>query len=82
MVQAAQEAGIELRKSCARVDTAADAKAGRYAHVKQWRRMRREVKRLRTRLGRVIRDVQRKDDELTGALKTRIETVRRGHAQQ
>jgi len=82
LVAAAQEAGIELRHSCARVGKAADAQAGRYAHAQQWRRMRREVKKLRTWLGRVIRDVQRKDGEITSVLKTRIETAQRLHAQQ
>ncbi|MGI9485334.1 MAG: transposase, partial [Geminicoccaceae bacterium] len=37
-------------------------KAGRYAHAKQFKRMRRELKRLRTYLGRVFRDVSRKID--------------------
>jgi transposase, IS5 family len=44
--------------------------------------MRREVKKLRTWLGRVMRDVQRKAGEITGTLKTRIETAQRLHAQQ
>lgn len=35
-------------------------RAGRYAHAKQFRRMRRELKRLRTYLGRVFRDIGRK----------------------
>jgi IS5 family transposase len=64
------------------VGAAADAKAGRCAHAQQWRLMRREVKRLRTWLGRVIRDVQRKAGEVTGAVKTRIETAQRLHGQQ
>ena len=33
---------------------------GRYAHARQMRRMRRELKRLKTYLGRVYRDVARK----------------------
>jgi len=39
--------------------------AGRYAHAKQFKRHQREVRTLRTRLGRVIRDIRRKteDDE-------------------
>jgi IS5 family transposase len=82
LVAAAQDAGIELRQSYARVGKAADAQAGRYAHAKQWRRMRREVKKLRTWLGRVMRDVQRKAGEITGSLKTRIETAQRLHAQK
>jgi IS5 family transposase len=82
LVDAAQEAGIELRQSYARLGKAADAKAGRYAHAQQWRRMRREVKRLRTWLGRVIRDVQRKAGKITGVLKTRIEVAQRLHEQR
>lgn len=41
LVAAAQDAGIELRQSYARVGKAADARADRYAHAKHWRRMRR-----------------------------------------
>jgi IS5 family transposase len=77
LVAAAQDAGIELRQSYARVGRAADAQAGRYAHAQQWRRMRRAVRKLLTWLGRVIRDVQRKAGEITGALKTRLETAKR-----
>lgn len=82
LVAAARDAGIELRQSYARVGKAADAQAGRYAHAQQWRRMRREVRKLRTWLGRVIRDVQRKAGEFGGVLKTRMETAQRLHAQQ
>ena len=44
--------------------------AGRYAHAKQFKRMNARIKFLRTRLGRVIRDIQRKvkDDEALGAV--------------
>lgn len=77
LVAAAQQAGITLRQSYARVGKAADAKAGRYAHAQQWRRMQREVRRLRTWLGRVIRDVQRKAGEITGALDARLQTAQR-----
>ncbi len=79
---AAQDAGIELRQSDARVGKAADAQAGRCTHAKQWRRMRREIRKLHTWLGRVIRDVQRKAAEITGTLKTRIETAQRLYEQR
>ena len=36
--------------------------AGRYAHAKQFKRMNKQIKFLRTRLGRVIRDIRRKID--------------------
>ena len=60
LVAAAQEENLPLRQSYARVGDAAQHRAGRYAHARQFKRMRREVKELRTWLGRVIRDVERK----------------------
>lgn len=77
LAEAARGAGIVLRQSYARVGKAAEHQARRYAHAKQYRRMRREIKKLRTWLGRVIRDVQRKGGELTEALQTRIAVAQR-----
>jgi IS5 family transposase len=60
---------LPLRQSYARVAKRAAIKVGRYAHAKQFKRMNREIKFLRTRLGRVIRDIGRKidgDEELGG----------------
>ena len=86
LVDAAQDAGIALRQSYARVGKAAEHQAGRYAHAKQYRRMQREIRKLRTWLGRVIRDVQRKcgmvSGEIAGALKAKLEIAQRLHAQQ
>lgn len=86
LVAAAQDAGITLRQSYARVGKAAEAQAGRYAHAKQYRRMQREIRKLRTWLGRVIRDVQRKAEaaggEIAGALKAKLELAQRLHQQR
>jgi IS5 family transposase len=82
LVDAAQDAGITLRQSYARVGKAAEHQAGRYAHAKQYRRMQREIRRLRVWLGRVIRDVQRKGGELTGALKAKIDIAQRLYEQR
>ncbi len=81
-VDAAQDAGVTLRQSYARVGKAAEHQAGRYAHAKQYRRMQREIRKLRTWLGRVIRDVQRKGGEITGTLKTKIEIAQRLYEQR
>ena len=53
---------VPLRQSYARVAKRAAMMAGRYAHAKQFKRMRRRIKFLRTRLGRLIRDIRRKTD--------------------
>lgn len=82
LVSAAQKAGVALRQSYARVGKAAETQAGRYAHAKQFNRMRREIRKLRTWLGRVIRDVQRKGGEATGRLKDKLDVAQRLHAQQ
>lgn len=58
----ARKHGVPLRQSYIRVARRAAMMAGRYAHAKQFRRMNRRIKFLRTRLGRVIRDIQRKID--------------------
>jgi transposase, IS5 family len=82
LVQAAQDAGIELRQSYARVGHTAERQAGRYARAKQYKRMQRELKRLRTWLGRVIRDVQRKGGEIAGTLKAEVEIAQRLYEQR
>lgn len=82
LVDAAQGAGIALRQSYARVGKAAEHQAGRYAHAKQYRRMQREIRKLRTWLGRVIRDVQRKGGEFAGELKAKLEIAQRLHEQR
>ena len=82
LVYAAQDAGIALRQSYAWVGKDAEHQAGRYAHAKQYRRMQREIRKLRTWLGRVIRDVQRKAREVAGALKAKLAIAQRLHAQQ
>ncbi len=53
---------VPLRQSYARLAKRAAMMAGRYAHAKQFKRMRRRIKFLRTRLGRLIRDIRRKTE--------------------
>ncbi len=77
LVDAAQQKGIVLRQSYARVGKAAEHQAGRYAHAKQYRRMQREVRKLRTWLGRVMRDVRRKGGELTKTLQAKMAVAQR-----
>ncbi|ESY63018.1 transposase [Mesorhizobium sp. LNHC252B00] len=60
LARQAKRYGVVLRQSHARLAKAAAVRAGRYAHARQFRRMRRELKRLRTYLGRVFRDISRK----------------------
>jgi IS5 family transposase len=60
LVQQAKRHGLKLRQAHTRLAKRAAVQVGRYAHARQMRRMRRELKRLKTYLGRVYRDVARK----------------------
>jgi IS5 family transposase len=58
----ASKHGVRLRQSYLRIAKRAAMMAGRYAHAKQFNRHRRQLRILRTRLGRLIRDIRRKID--------------------
>jgi IS5 family transposase len=60
VVSAAKRSGIPLKQTFAKEGKALRWKAGGYAHAKQFRRLQRVLKRQRTVLGVVIREVQRK----------------------
>lgn len=62
LVKLAKRHGVELRQSYLRVAKRAAIMVGRYTHAHQFKRARRALKFLRTRLGRVIRDINRKID--------------------
>ena len=66
LTKLAKREGVVLRQSYQRVSKRACIMAGRYIHAKQFKRARREIKFLRTRLGRVIRDIGRKIDGDSG----------------
>ncbi|MCH8881415.1 MAG: IS5 family transposase [Planctomycetes bacterium] len=76
---AAKSRGIVLRQSYVRVGKQAAVMAGRYAHAKQFKRMRRRLRKLRTYVGRLIRDIRRKTtdiDEELAALLGRADRIR------
>ena len=60
VASSAKRAGIQLKQTYAKEGKALRWKAGGYAHAKQFRRLQRVLKRQRTILGIVIREVQRK----------------------
>src|SRR5216110_2827772 len=51
---------VKLRQSYSRVAKGAAMMASRYAHAKQFKRHHRQLRILRSRLGRIIRDIRRK----------------------
>lgn len=60
LVEAAKQAGIELKQTYAKEGQGLRYKAGRYAHARQFKRMRRVLKRQRTIVGRLQREITRK----------------------
>ncbi|WP_338304895.1 IS5-like element ISBj2_B family transposase, partial [Bradyrhizobium ottawaense] len=58
----ARKHGVRLRQSYVRVAKSAAMMAGRYAHAKQFNRHQRQLRILRSRLGRIIRDIRRKTE--------------------
>ena len=62
VVSAARRCGIALKQTYAQEGKTLRRKAGGYAHAKQFKRLRKAVKRQRTILGVVMREVQRKLD--------------------
>lgn len=53
---------MPLRQSYLRLAKRAAIMVGRYTHAHQFKRARRQLEFLRTRLGRIIRDIRRKID--------------------
>jgi transposase, IS5 family len=71
LVDLAKREGVKLRQSYLRLAKRAAIMVGRYTHAHQFKRARRELKFLRTRLGRIIRDIHRKIED-DGALADRF----------
>ena len=63
LVSYAKEHSINLRQNYRRLSRQCLIKQSRYAHAKQFKRARRQTKQLKTYLGRVYRDIQRKSKE-------------------
>ena len=60
LVELARRTNVPLRQTYRRVAKRAAIMVGRYIHAHQFKRARRQLKFLRIRLGRVIRDIRRK----------------------
>lgn len=72
LVRLAREHGVPLRQSYARVGKRALIMQGRYRHAKQHKRANKAMRKLKTYLGRTIRDIRRKtahDEDLRDAFR-------------
>lgn len=73
LVAEAKEAQIPLRQTYLRVAKTASIKASRYIHAKQMKRAKREIKFIKARLGRVLRDIHRKCKNIPHSLQIAID---------
>jgi len=73
LVGLANEAGIELRQSYARLAPRLAAQVGRYAHARQFKRMRKALRQLKGYAGRIRRDLRRHLQEIqAGGLRDKV----------
>lgn len=77
LVKESQKQGIKLRQTYTRIGKTSFVKTLRYGHAKQFKRARREIKKLKTILGRVLRDVQRKVENPDNKFKEAMEHAAR-----
>ncbi len=73
LVALAAEAGLTLRQNYNRLAPRLARQVGRYAHARQFKRMRKALKKLKGYTGRVLRDIRRQLDDIpAGALRERV----------
>jgi IS5 family transposase len=82
LVKMARQQGIVIKQSYHHVGKRLLLDASRYAHARQMKRARGATRKLRTKLGRVMREIERQITEPTEKLAKLLETARRIHAQQ
>lgn len=75
LIKLAAEGGLTLRQNYNRQAPALAAQIARYAHAKQFKRMHRSLKKLKTVVGRVWRDVSRQLDQLPEVLRAKAEDL-------
>lgn len=82
LVRVARRCNFKLRQSYVRVGKRALVKQGRYGAARQLQRARRETRKLRTFLGRVLRNVERGELKLSAKQARIVSVARRIFAQQ
>ncbi len=76
LVGLAREADISLRQNYNRLGPRLSGQVGRYAHARQFKRMRKALRRLKGYTGRVLRDIERQMEKVVeGPLKSRLQEM-------
>ena len=82
LVKTARKQGLSIKQSYERVGRRLLMAQSRYAHARQMKRARACTRKLRTNLGRVIREIERQQSQPQGLLGKLLETAKRIHAQE
>jgi len=82
LVKIARQQGLVIKQSYEHVGKKLLLDSSRYAHARQMKRARAATRKLRTQLGRVMREIERQVTEPTEELSKLLETAHRIHAQQ
>lgn len=82
IVREAQKAEIKLRQSYERLGKKALYNQNRYARAQQIKKAKKETKKLRNYLGRVLRDVERKHPDPSPEFKEQLANAQRIHQQE
>lgn len=82
LVEAAKKRGIKLRQNYNRLSKGLLAQQSRYSHARQMKRSKKCIRTMRTYLGRVIRDIERKCTDPDPELKSLLAVSTRIHQQQ
>jgi IS5 family transposase len=82
LVKAARREGLLIKQSYQHVGKRLLLASSRYAHARQMKRARACTRKLRTQLGRVVREIERQVSEPSEKLSKLLATAHRIHAQQ
>jgi IS5 family transposase len=82
LVKAARKEGLQIKQSFSRVGKRLVMKQSRYAHARQMKRAKAVQRRLKTNLGRVIREIQRQNPTPVGQTASLLEIAKRIHTQK
>jgi IS5 family transposase len=82
LVKAARKEGLQIKQSYSRVGRRLVMKQSRYAHARQMKRARAVQRRLKTNLGRVIREIERQTPRADGQTASLLEIAKQIHEQK
>lgn len=75
LVKATARQGLKLRQNYSRQAPRLASQISRYAHAKQYKRMRKTLRTLRSRVGRVMRDVERQLDTVADCSRAALQEL-------